>query len=100
MTVGTIFTGCDVVHHVLQSLAWAWMVMYNISFTFSMSFGCEKNEDKQRFLLREFPTMKRLFRDAVDLASTYAHDVKSGTMQLVPTVMLLIAGIVCASKRP
>ena len=49
--VGTMFSGCDIIRHVLQSASAFWLHTYDIRLDFQMVFWAETHRDKQRFLL-------------------------------------------------
>ena len=52
---GTIFSGCDITSHVIQSLVWAIASIFDIVLVLESLFICEKDALKRTFLTNEFP---------------------------------------------
>ena len=65
------------------------------TFNFDHVFSCECVPEKQRFIRACFPELGLLFSDAQELGQTRASCVITGSPAVVPSVAVLIAGIVC-----
>ena len=83
ISVGTMFSGCDVLQVVLQELKHQWHHTYDFEVYVDHKFMCERTPAKQQFLLNRFsPAL--LFTDASELGNILAHDMVSGQQQPVP----------------
>lgn len=92
-----MFSGCDIIQHVLTALFDVVHQRYDLQVPFEMEWLCESIPAKQEFLLNQHES-QLLFRDAAQVATLFAHDVVSKGMCAVPYAELLVAGFPCTSK--
>ena len=78
VSIGTGFSGCEVIHKVFTA--------------------CERDEEKQQFIRREFPDIAVIFRDIGELGNTRAFDVVSSSYRIVPYVQVWFGGFVCGDS--
>ena len=72
--MGTMFSGCEIVHHVLEALSQELLSLYDLAIDVELCWLCEKNERKQKFLINQFkPDI--VFRDAEEVVSKLSHNV-------------------------
>jgi len=91
LRVGTIFSGCDIIHVVMNVLSMFWGKMYNLKFTMEFLYMCEADAKKQEFLKRHFQPA-RLFSEAGELGDLTAHCVIANERVPIPHVDLVDAG--------
>jgi hypothetical protein len=95
--VGTAFSGCDIAMKVMDRIQIYVNTEYDIGITFTHAWACERDEEKQKFLIDQMrPPL--LFTDFGDLQGCKAHDLVSMTQQLVPWVVVFVAGFPCQAK--
>ena len=96
ITVGTMFSGCEIVQKVHRALSQHWEEIYGIGIDFDYIFAAEKDTRKQRFLETQVQP-KCLFVDAGDLGQAMAREA-TGKLVPVPGCDWLIGGFPCTSK--
>ena len=96
ITVGTMFSGCEIVQKVHRALSQHWEEVYGIGIDFDYIFAAERDPRKQRFLETQVQP-KCLFADAGDLSQTMAREA-GGKLVPVPGCEWLIGGFPCTSK--
>ena len=97
LTVGTMFSGCDIIVKVLECLFAELRVAYSLNLTIEQKWLCEINKAKQKFLRNQYGPLY-LFRDAAEVVELFSHNVVSDSRVAVPFVHLLAAGFPCTSK--
>ena len=85
LKIGTMFSGCEVVKHVINAILHELEVLYNLKIPTDSLWMCEKSGTKQMFLRNQF-SPDIIFRDAADMASLFSHNVVTGTSCAVPYV--------------
>lgn len=95
MTLGSVFSGTDVVSRVIGKLSDVWDMPHDC---FRMLFQCEKDAAKQAWLLSQFPDVPHLFEDADRLCEAKVWDIRTGAHVHPPRTMGLIAGFACTSR--
>ena len=91
LRVGTIFSGCDIIHVVMNVLSTFWAKMYNLKFTTEFLYMCEADAKKQEFLKRHIQPA-RLFSEAGALGELTAHCVIANERVPIPHVDIVAAG--------
>ena len=100
MTVGTAFTGCDILAKCLEQCEQAWQEFFGAICTFDMKFGCEVVEDKRKFLHTQFPELPCIYEQVEDLSQLSAYNWVKENMEVVPHVCGFAAGFTCRSRSP
>jgi hypothetical protein len=85
--IGTTFSGSDMVTDTLRALVEYWRERYGVLLEWEHCYNCEKDEEKQAFLMQTSGCAK-LYRSMEELCQTQAYELKSGTLQIVPPVSL------------
>lgn len=98
--IGTGFSGCDIAWAVLKRLQRFWSQTFEIQLDFELTFSCESDEEKMRWLMTQHSEAQRLFRDMAELGGTRAYCLKAKARELVPPVDIFLAGFVCTSRSP
>ena len=99
LSVGTMFSGSDLVQVAFDVIAQYIRKMYDVSLELEFKFMCENDPDKQSFLLSQFhPSL--LFEDASTLGQLTSKDLVSGVLKPVPWVGVFIAGFPCVDRSP
>ena len=80
---------------VWQGFAAAFRQHFHQEFKLEHAFSCEKAPRKQKFLLKMFPDMPRLFADCAELGGAMAWDVKTNSRQPVLAASSLFGGFPC-----
>jgi len=93
LRVGTMCSGTDSPVAVLHGLAVALNGALHIEHTFS----CEFDPKKQQWIKDNFPSLKMLFGDVMELKTGMAHNYITNEAVAVPSVDIVIAGFVCKS---
>jgi len=93
LRVGTMCSGTDSPVVVLHGLAAALGDALHVEHTFS----CEFDPKKQQWIKDNFPSLKMLFGDVMQLKTGMAHNYITNEEVAVPSVDIVIAGFVCKS---
>ena len=96
-TVGTMYSGSDVVQHALEAHSNFWLHTFGIELRFVFKFAAERNEEKQQFLINH-TDVEFVFGDCDDCNETMATDLRTGKKVPIPWVHWLWAGFPCTSK--
>jgi site-specific DNA-cytosine methylase len=101
--VGTLFSGSDIVMHVLDAFAREWKIIFDKDVVFHARLQCESDEEVQHFLLNVFGEGVQgphLFKDAAHLQSLSAFCERTKSVVVVPPLHMVIAGVVCVDRSP
>ena len=94
---GTGCSGSDVLVHVLGVLEKHWQAIFNMEVQFVQKFACEKNPEKQTFIMSQHH-VPMILESLSLLSSDKAKNLVSGEIELVPYVMLFACGFPCTSR--
>ena len=97
LRVGTMYSGSDIVTHVLRALAVAMNVVLGVEFQFTHEFACECEGEVVTFLKQCFADLTLIFKDGADMGAEKAQLV-DGELANVPAVDWLFAGFICVSR--
>jgi len=89
--VGTACSGTDSVVKVLEHLGRC------SGWTFTHSFSCESDANKQAWVQENFPGAPLIFQDICELRTGRAFDILTREFCDVPAVDMFVAGFVCKS---
>ena len=95
--VGSMFSGCDIIRHVLLLLSAFWRHTYSIELDFAFVFKAEKHRKKQQFLIGHGST-DVLLSSCDDVVKTMAENKVTGEHILIPQCDWLGAGWPCVNK--
>jgi site-specific DNA-cytosine methylase len=101
--VGTVFTGSDIVIHVLHAFAREWKIIFDKDVVFQARLQCESDEEVQHFLLNVFGEGLQgphLFKDAAHLQNLSAFCERTKSEVVVPPLHMVVAGVVCVDRSP
>ena len=98
LTVGSLFSGSDLLKWALRCLQVLWSQRYDLHFEFEHVFSADKVPWKQAFLGAAWAP-KHIFGDVVELSNNYwcGLEYQSGRALPVPSVQILVAGFECDS---
>ena len=97
VSVGTAFSGSDIVHMVVKSLSEYWADAFNIEVKFKKAFACESHPDRIKHIKRALQP-DHIFVDAAELCCERVHDHMSGERKPIPWVDVFAAGFPCQSR--
>ena len=99
---GTLCSGCDLIVRVLAISLLAWCSVLDVRGVFDLVhvFACESVAWKRRFILEQPHAPRYVFEDACRMGNATAPEARTGGMQPVPPVDLVICGWVCGDSSP
>lgn len=95
---GSGCSGSDVQFYTLKRMAVYWADTYDVHVNFVLTFACESDPAKRKWLTAQHPELSVLFSDMAVLAGTRALNWITGKQVLIPTVHIFVAGPVCSDR--
>ena len=99
LTVGSACSGTDISTKVLETILMFWRSNFRVTMELVSQFVCEKEPNKQRFLI-ENHSPQILVSDSAHLGQGSVYNLITRANVVLPYTMLFTAGFTCVSRSP
>ena len=99
LSVGSACSGTDISTKVLETILMFWRRNFRIGMELVSQFVCEKDPNKQRFLLQNH-SPQILVADSAHLGQGSVYNLITRATVVLPYTMLFTAGFTCVSRSP